>query len=304
MANGLKHCLLGNFKLTGIAINAFFKTWYEAVGDASDASQAYIGGIASLINPDTVATATPKLSSNFADLVRQIRSNLNQTAASVLSNGTEFLAFAETGNFSAQDLALADVTNYLTFAFNTYIVSNTLRGNDIYSVVRKGTDVVGLATNGTKLAYPIDCKSLDENNLCDAFYYSKNYASTFGLVSKQNQTRNFGDLQRDLFGNLTTGELLFEASYARGVVAAGSPVNVTVTARGVETAFISQLDVVTWDMTCHADPSANGDADSKCEYLEVGKDEGFWGESKGVRIVPPAYLGPALVQDGVKISRS
>ena len=166
--------------------------------------------------------------------------------------------------------------------------------------------MVELATNGSALAYPIDCKNgLDKQGVCDAWWVSSNYNSSFGLVSRTLPQQNLGKLATNLFGQYTSGELLFEGSYICGGGGANfkGPVNITLTTTGVNTACISALDVYTWDPTCHAAGGVGG-ANEQCEFLEAGAQKGFWEEVKGgARRVPAAYLGPAIAQTEVKLTR-
>lgn len=57
------------------------------------------------------------LSANCAQTVLiPVQSNLNMTLSSVMSNASEFLAFASQGNFTALASSLPDQSNYLYFA--------------------------------------------------------------------------------------------------------------------------------------------------------------------------------------------
>ena len=113
-----------------------------------------------------------QLSANFATVLQQVQSNLNQTLTSVMANVTEFLAFAEQGNFSAEAPSLPDQANYLYFAFNTYVISQALNGNNVYAVLGRGTNPQQLATNGTVTNYDINCDSYNDLNICDCWWYS------------------------------------------------------------------------------------------------------------------------------------
>ena len=69
-----------------------------------------------------------------------VQSNLNQISVSVLSDESEFLAFGSQGNFTALPPSLTDQLNYLYFAFNTYLISQALNGNNVYEVIARGTN--------------------------------------------------------------------------------------------------------------------------------------------------------------------
>ena len=123
------------------------------------------------------------LQSHLATVLNQVQSNLNQTLSSVMANATEFLAFAEQGNFSAAAPSLPDEANYLYYGFNTYLISSALNGNNIYAVLGRDTDPHALATNGTTLNYPIDdCKKpYNDLKVCDTFWFSVSLADLFSL---------------------------------------------------------------------------------------------------------------------------
>ena len=299
-----------------VAINAFFLSWWLAVGNSGSLASDNIGQIVQILNPpsdtnfiaqkvlvafQTIFAFAPgvaglwaanaglqvewqlaaqvvsnalatvpnigrfifptdqaasqviqlaQLSNNFGTILQQVQSNLNQTLVSVMSNVTEFLAFAEQGNFSSKPQSLPDQGAYLYYAFNTYIISEALTAAGIYAVIGKGTDVVQLKTNGTELAhgFDVDCDNYDPQGVCDGWWYSPGYRSTFTLNNFAHMNWNYGEKLTKLFQNLTTGELLFEGGYACNAQGSyGSGVNITVTRKGVNTACISQMRVLTWD---------------------------------------------------------
>ena len=251
------------------------------------------------------------LSANFAQTVLvPVQSNLNQTLVSVMSNAPEFLAFASQGNFTASPPSLPDQSNYLYFAFNTYLISQALNGNNVYGVIARGTNPQALDTNGTSLNYDIDCKGYNEQNVCDAWWYSGNYQSAFTLDSFSHMSRNYGPQITSLFANLTTGELLFEGAQACNSEGNfGQPVNITVNAAGVNTACISQLRILTWDMTCIVPTKAHGKIDENCEFLETTPQETFLRQNahavtdQDILSVPAGYLGPLITQTKRKLWR-
>ena len=106
--------------------------------------------------------------------------------------------------------------------------------------------------------------------------------------------RNFNKELNGLLSNLTTGPLLFEGAYqCNSAGQFGQPVNITVSAKGVDTACISQLKILTWDMSCQP-------GGSNCEFLEEPKQPTFGHNSahgvtsQNVFSVPYGYLGPGI----------
>lgn len=249
------------------------------------------------------------LKSQLVGLVSTVQGNLNKTLVEVMNNQTGFLAFASQGNFTANAPSLPDQENYLLYAFNTYVISAGLAGNNVYGVMAKETNVKDLATNGTKhLAYDLSaCKQYNEQNVCDAFWYSETYQSTFGLDNFSKMNQNYGDVLTKLFKNYTTGQLLFDNAFACNSNGNyGQPVNVTVNAAGVNTQCLSQLQIVTWDMLC-VDPH-----NPHCEFLEVPRQNTFFHQcgpksdlfDDHTLCVPYAYLGPLVTNEKYHLVRT
>ena len=259
-------------------------------------------------NADSQIVQLAELSHNFANVMMTVKSNINVTLSEVMANSTAFLAFASQGNFSGKAPSLPAQENYLYYGFNTYLISQALNGNNVYGVISPGTDVRALANNGTTLNYPIDCKDYDEYGICDNFWYSTNYRSTFTLDNFDHMNRNYGETLYNLISNLTTGELLFEGAYAcHSEGNFGQPVNITINAGGINTACISQLRILTWNMDC------TSVTDAECEFMEPGTaQESFLDRSECAAAggfcphrysVPTGYLGPLLTQTDYQLTR-
>ena len=251
------------------------------------------------------------LSGAMSNIIQTVQDNLNKTVVSVMSNATEFLAFACQGNFSESAPSLPDQTSYLLYAFNTYIISQALAGNNIYSVFAQDTSPQDLATNGSRTPYDLlDCKDgYNDQGICDNWWYSKRYSSAFGLDDFSHMNRDYGSALTTLFSNYTTGELLFEGAYACNQDGNyGQPVNVIATPGSINTACLSRLRVVTWDMSCN-DPSSH----NHCEFLEIPRQSQFFGNcgshsafdvmAEPIYCVPASYLGPLIAQDRIQLSR-
>lgn len=170
-----------------------------------------------------------------------------------MSSEAEFLAFASQGNFNALPLSLPDQSTYLYFALNIYLMFQALNGNNEYGVITRGRP----AGIGHQRYEFIDCQGYNEQNVCVAWWYSCNYKSAFTLDEFSHRKRNYGQQITRLFVHLTTGELLLgrggggpQACNAEGNF--GQPVNITA---GVNTACISQLRILTWDMSCRGGTS-------------------------------------------------
>lgn len=264
---------------------------------------------------DTPASALLQISalkSRVVGLIQTVQGNLNKTVVSVMSNATEFLAFASQGNFTASAPSLPDQENYLLYAFNTYLISACLAGNNVVGTMARDTDVQQLATNASSTHLNWDfssCRQYNEQGICDAWWYSKRYNSSFGLDNFNHMGRNYGQILTTLFQNYTTGELLFDAAFACNSNGNwGSPVNITVNIAGVNTQCLSQLKIATWDMAC-----SDVAADSQCEFLEMPRQNTFFGDARigspagsqkaPTFAVPYSYLGPALTRPSPRLKR-
>lgn len=253
------------------------------------------------------------LSSEIVPIIQTVQNNLNKTLVSVMENTSEFLAFASQGNFSESAPSLPDQTNYLLYAFNTYIISQALNGNNVYGVYGQDTDPQSLATNGSKTPYDLsDCKNgYNAQGVCDTWWYSTRYSSAFGLDDFSHMNRGYGEVLTSLFSNYTTGEFLFEGAYscnANGNY--GQPVNVTINAAGITTGCLSRLRILTWDMSCD-DPTKHNS--NGCEFLEVPRQNTFFASCGShsaysvmddpIYCVPASYLGPLIAQNHIQLKR-
>lgn len=258
------------------------------------------------------------LKNQLGTLIGTVQGNLNKTVVSVMADPKEFLAFASQGNFTAAAPSLPDQQQYLLYAFNTYLISTCLRGNNIYGTIAKDTNVQALATNGSQEylneGFKSDitgyCTGYSPSNVCDSWWFSGNYNSTFGLDHFTHPDRSFHDLLETIFQKYTTGQLLFDNAYGCNQNGNyGNPISVTVNAAGINTQCLSQLRILTWNMECDDD----GVRDKTCEFVEEKAQGRFLGNcgSKGffsvmdepVYCVPNGYLGPLVNQRDYKLRR-
>ena len=288
-------------------INAFFTAWYTAVSTAPNNVDATVTTLN--LNADPIS-AVESLFADYKNLVQSIQTTISDTLTSVLSNATEFVAFANQASFTVPTIPdTATLVEFLDEAFNTYLISHSLDQSGIGITVGVDTDPVELSTNATRSNLPYalgDCANgRNAQEVCDAWLYSDTYKSSFALQSATAASTNYGDtITRLLASNMTTGKLFFEMPYAcrlNGVI--GGPANVRIDAAGVNTFCISPLAPLVWDKQCHASPSE--DANSNCEFVGVEKLGPFWSDSRnGKHSVPYSYLGPAIAQKDSGITRS
>ncbi|KAL8731022.1 MAG: hypothetical protein Q9166_003673 [cf. Caloplaca sp. 2 TL-2023] len=305
----------------------------KAVEKASDVSKSLRTGLTFVENAiigfpqigrflypiDTPASSVVQiadLKNQLGTLIDTVQGNLNKTVVSVMADPKEFLAFASQGNFTAAAPSLPDQQQYLLYAFNTYLISTCLSGNNIIGTIAKDTNVQALATNGSQnsindefKAAMASCTGYSSQNVCDSWWYSGNHNSTFGLDHFSHHDRNFHDLLETLFQKYTTGQLLFDNAYgcSQNGNHGSNSVAVTVSAAGLNTQCLSQLKILTWNMQC-------GDiSDRLCEFVEEGPQTHWLGDcgsksffsvmDEPVYCVPNGYLGPLVNQRKHKLRR-
>ncbi|KAI4159878.1 MAG: hypothetical protein LQ342_006206 [Letrouitia transgressa] len=262
---------------------------------------------------------TAQLKSDLVKVIEAAKSRIQNTTSYVMDDMNAFLAFANQDVFSDDPPSIQPTNVYVMYVFNTYIISKALNGNNIKGTVGLGTNPQALTTNWTNtnpdspLAYDLDaCKEFDEQNICDAWWYSKNLSSAFGLDDFKGMNKNKADLMKTLLADYTTGEMLFEGSYkCQATKKPDNSLNLTVTPGGLVSDCISQLQIGTWDMGCD-DPT---DPRSKCEFLEpeVPRQNMFLdgntgaslygGSTNPVYSVPYCYLGPLITQKKYRLRR-
>ncbi|KAL8977981.1 MAG: hypothetical protein Q9205_006327 [Flavoplaca limonia] len=268
---------------------------------------------------DTAASSIvqiAELKNELGNLIGEVQGNLNKTVVSIMADPQEFLAFASQGNFTAACPSLPDQQQYMLYAFNTYIISTCLRGNNIYGTIAKDTNVQSLATNGSQhnlndefKDIASSCEGYNSENICSEWWFSGNYNSTFGLNHFSHIDRSFHDVLKTIFTKYTTGQLLFDNAYACALNGKqDAPVAVTVNSAGVNTQCLSQLRIVSWDMSC------DGVRDKQCEFEDGVEANGMFLRSCGsgsyfsvmdmpVYCVPRGYLGPLIHQRRYKLMR-
>ena len=231
---------------------------------------------------------------------------MNQSLVETLGSSEKLLTYLEHRELITAP-SQEDRLKQLTQSFNTYLTALALNRSGIYATIGVGTYVQALATNGTKLPYEIECeKGPDQHGVCDAWWTSKVFNSSIGLVKEDEPTKNFGTVLSRLFSNITTGERLLDDAFVCQIhpELRGKAI---LNALGVNTACTSHLVTREWDKTCHANPTTPGDEKVNCEFVGFATGRGFWELDIGnppARRVPYAYLGPAIAQDRVKLSRS
>ena len=258
--------------------------------------------------PQTIQAAD--LKAKLALVIDTAKTNIAAALNTTMYDMTIFLAFANQNIFSGGPPTTLDVQDiYLWYTFNTYIISRALKGNGINGVVGLNTNPQALATSQTALNYELPaCNAYDAQNICDAWWYSGALSSAFGLDNFGAMETPYGGVLDKLIGTYTTGELLFESAYNCSH-ANQTSTNLAITPGGINDTCISQLQILTWDMSCD-DPM-----NTTCEFLEQGRQNDFLNDGHGSAYddfddsdrqysVPNSYLGPLITQSKYKLRRN
>ena len=251
--------------------------------------------------------AISALKTQLGGLLQEVQNKLNSTLVSVMTNYTEFSAFAAQGNFTSSAPSLADQSNNLLYGFNTYLVSTALAGEEVHAVLALDTNPQQLATNGSDLAYDIGCDSYNEQGICGQWWWDSEANIAYGLDDFRHMNRDMNSILTTILSKYTTGEMLFRNAYACNLGGGyGQPVNVTVNAAGVNTACLSQLEIRRWDMSCRQNK-----VNSPCEFIDgpiqkgwmdpCGSHSAWMIHDTGKYCVPKSYLGPLIRQKQIVI---
>jgi len=256
-------------------------------------------------------------------LIKQLQGNISLALPAAQNNFTNWLAYANTGAFTANTSNVNEFSAAILLGLNTYIVSEAYNAAGVIVTRSPDTDVHALSTNSTsKDLRWTPCKSgYTANGFCEGFWYNNKTGITYGLVetSKAKQNRNFTADFETIFSNWTTPELFFvggdrcaQTSGRNG----GTPpsVNLGILAQdptGLLGSCFANVQTCTWDLTPQpltgggagnsvGPPAASMFIESSCDYKnqswfeglpENQKDCGSEPYAKYSMIVPDAYLG-------------
>lgn len=174
-------------------------------------------GVASFLFPqgtmDNQLEEMQEISGNFANVVTALRSSISNALPAVMSNVTNFRAFAKSGVFSGDMVVDQNgLSNQILSGLMTYLLSQAYQANGVFLTRQLNTSVRALSTNGTKLNWPLCTSDYDGNGLCDTWWYDEADDTTYGLVDPNNVNHNFNSEMQKWFYNYTTPQLLFKGA--------------------------------------------------------------------------------------------
>ena len=238
------------------------------------------------------------LSSDLARITSQLQNNIQNSVVVVMSNYSLFFDFVQDGYFSTQIESLDTITQNVTLALNTYLVSQALQDDDVIITRAIDTDVNELQVNGSAYQYDTGCgHGYDEWGMCANWWYDSTNHISYGLESMKDMLNNYTDGLESLFNQgIITPELLFMNSQfcadAAGSTQGNAPGTSLSTTTGIwNTECISNMKICTWDQ---------GSQDMWHEYTDCDRESSFAAEGCGgpeeivQYVVPASYIGPYL----------
>lgn len=239
-----------------------------------------------------------ELNSDLAKIVAQLQNNVQGAIGMVLSNFTIFSSFVDEGFFSTQIENLNTLTQNVTLALNTYLVSQTLQKQNVIITRALNTDINQLQQNGSAVQYDTGCgHGYNEWGMCGNWWYDSVNRISYGLESQKDMLLNFTDPLISLFNKgVTTPELLFMYSQAcanaAGSTQGNAPGTELSSSTGVwNTECISNVKVCTWNTVDLGVDKEFTDCPHEASFAMEGCG---MGQDLNQALVPISYIGPWL----------
>ncbi|KAL9102210.1 MAG: hypothetical protein Q9163_002616 [Psora crenata] len=260
-----------------------------------------------------VGTAESQLSqsqtitNDLSTIVQWYQSNVSQIIPTINNNVETFIAFASSGAFSVNPLPdLSHESNNLLKGLTTYVLSKALKLNNIFLTRALNTSVDHLQRNlSDQLSFPTACgQGYDEDGVCSTYWYDNRTDTTYALNSRSDMRKNFHELMKTMFGNWTSGDLLFAGAArcaARGGYTDGQLASTIIRDGRVNVDCLSSLQVCTWEMNSLDYEREFTDCPAQKGYITNGcRGQNSCTDDSGLRAinVPRGYLGTYLLNPG------
>ena len=244
---------------------------------------------------------TSAIGNSIGLIVTQLQTNVQNGVSVVLNNFTVFIDFVSDGIFSTQIQNLNTMTQNLTLALNTYVVSQALQDDNVIITRALDTDINALQLNSSaSLAYDTGCgHGYDQWGMCANWWYDSINDISYGLLSKKDTQLNMTSALESVFNEgLTTPELLFansqvcaDLSLSTKGQAPGVSFTMSGAGLGWDTPCISNMQICTWDMAVLSTSNEFTDCptipDFALNTCGVGVDQSS-------ALMPISYIGPWL----------
>lgn len=196
------------------------------------------------------------------------------------------------------------MANVHLLGLHTYIISQALAQNNIQITRAVDTDVHELQTNSSNdLAFDTGCTNdYDAAGICGGYWFDSKAKITYSLDNYHDMSTQYHDTLEAIFGNWTTGELLFGGA-ARCAASGGAKETLAQTIVGgngvITSDCLSNGKICTWDVTSDTSTGEFTDCPAQPGYFVDGCAGGRCGNSGDMAAinVPNAYLGGNLFTD-------
>ncbi|KAL8715421.1 MAG: hypothetical protein Q9220_000755 [cf. Caloplaca sp. 1 TL-2023] len=283
---------------------------HDFIGRLMRATQQSPGVGRALLPTGTVEAEVDQwasIANEVGTLVQQYQGIVASCIPLINNDITTFLIFTSTGAFSTMPLPdLSSESNLFIKALTTYIIGAALTANNFVITRAIDTDINALQLNTTDgLAFDPGCgHGYDEDGMCGPYWYDQNAHVTYALNNNGDgkSRTNYGPLLKTMFGNWTTGDLIFGG--AARCAASGGPhgslAQTVVAADGTITLdCLSMVKICTWDVNSMEADHEYTDCPSQSGFAVDGCS-GRCGDSEGTMFdvnVPNAYIG-GFIQAG------
>ncbi|KAG8531783.1 uncharacterized protein KY384_003419 [Bacidia gigantensis] len=238
------------------------------------------------------------IGAGLAQIVSQLQTNVQNAIIGVMGNFTLFMAFASDGFFSTQIQNLNTITQNVTMALQTYVVSQALQDDSVIITRAVDTDVHALATNGSELTYDIGCtQGYDSWGICDNWWYDSDANISYNLENTKSTGVNYTEALEKVFAQgITTPQMLFQGSQVCADAAGGTQGNAPGTGLSTDVGVwnaecVSNMKICTWETVAFSQQMEYTDCDHEWDFaLEECGD----GEDLPQARMPYGYLGSWL----------
>ncbi|KAK4694167.1 hypothetical protein P7C71_g3377, partial [Lecanoromycetidae sp. Uapishka_2] len=264
---------------------------------ATQQSPGLAHGLLPTGNLNDAVIAAEETDAQLAQYVQGLTFAITGIAETVPQNVTALADWFASGYFFNAPPDEGTMTQTITSALNTYIISQLLQDNNVFVATALDTSPVEFGQNGTTLANKpdlLDCPSYDQWSMCNEWFWDNITNTAFSLHQHTNTFGGWTNWSTDLhtlFNNgLITPQDLFLGSFYCSLD--GNSTNdaiieaaINSTNGGISLACLSDMPVCTWNLQNQTEWV---EPDCPQDYLEGTENNCLELDDDGV---PYDYLG-------------
>ncbi|KAL8872472.1 MAG: hypothetical protein Q9174_001902 [Haloplaca sp. 1 TL-2023] len=254
---------------------------------------------------DTRVAQWANIANELSSVVQNYQTQVSDVIPAINNDLDTFLAFTGNGDFSVNPLPdLSEESDALLQGLTTFIIGKALDANNIHLSRAIDTNVQELQQSaGDELAFDTGCANdYDAKGICGPYWYDGTTRTTYTLNDYNNMAKSYHDQMETMFGNWTTGDLLFAGAsrcQASGGLKDGNLANTIINA---DASNYVTLDCLSSAKVCTFNPDDQDvereftDCDSQPDYVSKGCSNEC-GDSSGSVFqinVPNGYIGAYL----------